>query len=114
MRDLLISTLFIVLTARLNFSDITTLSWRGPLFVVLLIVLVAALALMSDIHLIVASKRREIGILRAMGANRRVVTWAFVLLGGHILLASTATWSFNLTRLERSFALARSLFGGDR
>jgi len=37
---LLISTLFIVLTARLEFEHITTLSWRGPLFVVVLIVLV--------------------------------------------------------------------------
>lgn len=49
---------------------------------VLLIVLVAALALVSDIHLIIASKRGEIGILGAMGATRRTITRAFVILGG--------------------------------
>ncbi|MCP4201383.1 MAG: FtsX-like permease family protein [bacterium] len=57
---------------------------------VLLIVLVAALALVSDIHLIVASKRREIGILGAMGATRRTITRSFVLLGGALGLAGVA------------------------
>jgi lipoprotein-releasing system permease protein len=57
---------------------------------VLLIVLVAALALVSDIHLIVASKRSEIGIMRAMGATRRTITRAFVLLGGALGLAGVA------------------------
>ncbi len=41
---LLISTLFIVLTARLNFADIAQLSWRGPLFVAVLIVFVRPLS----------------------------------------------------------------------
>ncbi len=58
---------------------------------VLLIVVVAALALVSDIHLIVASKRGEIGILGAMGATRRTITRAFVILGGGLGLAGVAT-----------------------
>lgn len=37
---LLISTLFIILSARLNFDGIAMLSWRGPLFVAVLIVFV--------------------------------------------------------------------------
>ena len=37
---LLISTLFIVLTARLNFDDVAALSWRGPAFVAVLILVV--------------------------------------------------------------------------
>ncbi len=57
---------------------------------VLLIVLVAALALVSDIHLIIASKRNEIGILGAMGATRRTITRAFVLLGTALGLAGVA------------------------
>lgn len=57
---------------------------------VLLIVLVAALALVSDVHLIIASKRSEIGILGAMGATRRTITRAFVLLGGGLGLAGVA------------------------
>ena len=56
-------------------------------FAVFLIVLVAALALVSDIHLIVACKRSEIGILGAMGATRSTITRAFVLLGGGLGLA---------------------------
>lgn len=51
---------------------------------VLLIVLVAALALVSDVHLIIAGKRGEIGILGAMGAGRGTVLRAFALLGALI------------------------------
>ncbi|MFQ5525394.1 MAG: ABC transporter permease [Thermoanaerobaculia bacterium] len=57
---------------------------------VLLIVLVAALALISDIHLIIASKRGEIGILGAMGATPRTITRAFVILGGGLGLSGVA------------------------
>lgn len=57
---------------------------------VLLIVLVAALALVSDIHLIIASKRSEIGILGAMGATRSTITRAFVVLGGGLGLTGVA------------------------
>ena len=57
---------------------------------VLLIVLVAALALVSDVHLIIASKRREIGILRAMGARRATILRAFGLMGATLGLAGVA------------------------
>lgn len=57
---------------------------------VLLIVLVAALALVSDVHLIIASKRREIGMLRAMGAGRGTILRAFVLLGATLGLVGVA------------------------
>lgn len=49
---------------------------------VFLIVLVAALALVSDLSLIIANKRGEIGMLGAMGATPRALTHAFLLLGG--------------------------------
>ncbi|MDX1502142.1 MAG: hypothetical protein R3325_07250, partial [Thermoanaerobaculia bacterium] len=48
---------------------------------VFLIVLVAALALVSDLTLIIASKRPEIGMLGAMGAGPRTIERVFVLLG---------------------------------
>ncbi len=57
---------------------------------VLLIVLVAALALVSDIHLIIASKRKEIGILGAMGATRRTIMRTFVLLGAALGLVGVS------------------------
>ena len=57
---------------------------------VLLIVLVAALALVSDIHLIIASKRKEIGILGAMGATRRTILRTFVLLGAALGLVGVS------------------------
>lgn len=86
-------------------DDVRVSSWQDlnrPLFfalrlektmmflAVLLIVVVAALALVSDIHLIVASKRREIGILGAMGATRRSITSTFVILGAAIGLAGVS------------------------
>jgi lipoprotein-releasing system permease protein len=56
---------------------------KAMMFVaVSLIVLVAALALVADLSLIVASKRSEIGILGAMGASPAALRRAFLLLGG--------------------------------
>lgn len=49
---------------------------------VFLIVAVAALALVSDLSLIIASKRREIGILGAMGLAPPAVERTFALVGG--------------------------------
>lgn len=49
-----------------------------------LIVAVAALALVADLSLIIASKRPEIGILGTLGASPRALARAFVLLGGVI------------------------------
>jgi lipoprotein-releasing system permease protein len=71
-------------------------TWREinrPLFFVLklekmmtflavsLIVLVAALALVADLALVIASKRAEIGMLGAMGATPAALSRAFLLLG---------------------------------
>src|SRR6202035_4170222 len=49
---------------------------------VFLIVLVAELALIADLALIISSKRPEIGMLGAMGANASQLRRAFLLLGG--------------------------------
>ncbi len=57
---------------------------------VFLIVAVAALALVSNVHLIVAAKRREIGILGAMGARSRLVRSVFVILGSILGAAGVA------------------------
>ena len=55
---------------------------KSLLFVaVSLIVLVAALALVVDLALLIASKRAEIGMLGAMGARRRQIRAAFLYLG---------------------------------
>jgi lipoprotein-releasing system permease protein len=48
---------------------------------VVLIVLVASFALVGALSLILASKRREVGILTAMGASRRSLRRVFLLLG---------------------------------
>lgn len=49
-----------------------------------LIVAVAVLALVADLSLIIANKRPEIGILGTLGATPRVLSRAFVVLGGLI------------------------------
>lgn len=81
---------------------------------VFLIVVVAALALVSNVHLIVASKRREIGILGAMGASDRLVLRTFVYLGAGLgaagvavgaavgLLAAWVLGAYRLIRLPAS------------
>ncbi len=48
---------------------------------VALVVLVASLALIADLSLIISSKRREIGMLMAMGTPRALIGRAFLLLG---------------------------------
>lgn len=60
---------------------------KSVMFVaVSLIVLVAALALVADLSLVAASKRRELGLLMAMGASvdqlRRSFFWIGAILGG--------------------------------
>jgi lipoprotein-releasing system permease protein len=63
---------------------------KAVMFVaVFLIVVVAALALVADLALIVASKRAEIGMLGAMGAAPAALRRSFLLLGG--LLAGLGT-----------------------
>jgi lipoprotein-releasing system permease protein len=56
---------------------------KSVMFVaVFLIVLVAALALIADLALVIASKRVEIGVLGAMGATPAALRRAFLALGG--------------------------------
>jgi lipoprotein-releasing system permease protein len=57
---------------------------------VALVVLVASLALVADLSLIISSKRREIGMLLAMGAGRQAIRTAFLLLGGMLAGAGVA------------------------
>ncbi len=77
---------------------------------VLLIVVVAALALVSDLTLLVAAKRREIGMLGAMGATPGLLMRAFLLLGallatsgivGGTLLGVGSAWTLDRFRLLR-------------
>ena len=58
---------------------------------ILLIVVVAALALVSDLNLLIAAKQREIGMLGAMGADRGLLVRVFGLLGALLALAGVAT-----------------------
>lgn len=79
----------------------TVASWRSlnrPLFFALrleksltfvavaLIVLVAALALVADLALIIASKRRELGMLAAMGATPAALRRAYLICGSLLAL----------------------------
>jgi len=75
---------------------------KGVMFVaVFLIVVVAALALITGISLLISKKRPEIGMLGAMGAAPRTLARAFVLLGGllavsgilvGLIIGVTAAW----------------------
>lgn len=75
-----------------------------------LIVAVAALALFSDLQLVAATKRRELALLAAMGADagalRSAFFWIGLLLGGGAALAGglvggVAAWSLDRWRLIR-------------
>ncbi len=72
---------------------------------VLLIVLVAALALVSDLTLIIASKRSEVGILAAMGTAPVSLQGIFLILGGLLagigLLAGAAVGIGGALLLDR-------------
>lgn len=84
---------------------------KSVMFVaVSLIVLVAALALVADISLIAANKRREIGLLVSMGSTERTLRAAFCWLGailgamgtfGGAAVGSGAAWILDRTRLIR-------------
>ncbi|MBI2468236.1 MAG: FtsX-like permease family protein [Candidatus Rokubacteria bacterium] len=68
---------------------------KTAMFVILtLIVFVAAFAIISHLILMVAEKRREIGVLRALGASARSIMLIFiaegVLIGGVGTLVGTA------------------------
>ena len=75
-----------------------------------LIVLVAALALLADLALIIANKRRDMGMLLTMGATPERLRRAFLTLGALLASAGTAlgaaaglglAWIFDRSRLLR-------------
>jgi len=75
-----------------------------------LIVAVAAVALFSDLQLVAATKRRELALLAAMGADQAALRRAFLLLGGLLggggaiaggVLGATAAWSLDRWQLVR-------------
>jgi len=79
---------------------------RSVLFLaVSLIVVVAALALFSDLQLMATTKSRELALLAAMGADdralRRAFTWLGLVLGGGAALAGGALGAFAAWALDR-------------
>jgi lipoprotein-releasing system permease protein len=76
---------------------------------IFLIVVVAALALVSDLHLLIASKRPEIGMLGAMGARPEALRGAFLLLGALLavggVVAGTVLGVGGAWLLDRTHAL---------
>lgn len=76
---------------------------------IFLIVVVAALALVSDLHLLIASKRPEIGMLGAMGARPESLRSAFLLLGSLLavggVVAGAAVGVGGAWLLDRTHAL---------
>lgn len=59
-------------------------------FIVTLIIAVAALNIISSLSMMVNEKRKEIGILRSLGARRRSISLIFSLMGLSIGLCGTA------------------------
>jgi lipoprotein-releasing system permease protein len=55
-----------------------------------LIVLVASLALLADLALIIAAKRRDLGVLLTLGARPETLRRAFLILGAVLALLGTA------------------------
>lgn len=83
---------------------------KSVMFVaVSLIVLVAALALVADLSLIAANKRRELGLLTAMGASakqlRRAFFWLGAILGGTGAVVGAALGAVTAWWLDRTRAL---------
>ncbi len=77
---------------------------KAVMFVaVLLIVVVAALALVSDLTLMIAGKKREIGALFAMGATEQSVRRVFFWIGG--ILATAGASIGALVGLSAAFVL---------
>jgi lipoprotein-releasing system permease protein len=68
---------------------------KTAMFVILtLIICVAAFAIISHLILMVAEKRREIGVLRALGASSRSITLVFMAEGVLIGLVGTTVGTF--------------------
>lgn len=80
---------------------------KSVMFVaVSLIVVVAALALVADLSLVAANKRRELGLLVAMGANdrdlKRAFFWIGAVLGGAGALGGAAVGAAAAVVLDRT------------
>ena len=65
----------------------------GLFLIVTIIVLVAAFAIIGHLVLLVAEKRKEIGVLKALGATSRTITAAFFTVGMTIGVVGTAAGS---------------------
>ncbi len=65
----------------------------GLFLIVTIIVLVAAFAIIGHLVLLVAEKRKEIGVLKALGATGRTITVAFFTVGMTIGVVGTAVGS---------------------
>ena len=72
------------LLAAINAQDITTRTIRG------FVIVIVALGIASVLVVWVVQKRREIGILRAMGASRGQVQRVFLLQGAIVAIAGSA------------------------
>jgi lipoprotein-releasing system permease protein len=72
------------LLAAINAQNITTRTIRG------FVIVIVALGIASVLVVWVVQKRREIGILRAMGASRSQVQRVFLLQGAIVALAGSA------------------------
>ena len=59
------------------FADMKVLKW-GMVAIMAMTMVVAALNIIGTLALIVIQKTREIGILKAMGASRRLIAWIFL------------------------------------
>jgi lipoprotein-releasing system permease protein len=84
---------------------------KTAMFVILtLIIFVAAFAIISHLILMVAEKRREIGILRALGAGTRSIMLVFVaegvLIGGVGTLVGTVL-GVTLARIQQTYHIVK-------
>lgn len=103
-----------------KFRDVTVKSWREinrPLFLALrlekivmfatisLIILVAALNLISSLSMVIVEKRPQVGILRTLGSTERSILGIFLALG--LLIGLTGTLLGNIIGLGFSWAADR-------
>ncbi len=79
-------------------------------FAVTLVVAVAAFALFSDLSLVAATKRRELGVLAALGADagtiRAAFLWLGLLIGGLGTGLGAAFGALTAELLDRTHALS--------
>ena len=93
-----------------NFFAALQLEKLALFVIVTIIVLVAAFAIIGHLVLLVAEKRKEIGILKAIGASNPSITTAFFIVGMTIGLVGTIAGSIvglTLIWLQNTFKLIR-------